>query len=90
MAGTINGGIKAAATNKEKHGDDFYKRIGSMGGRKKGIAKGFALMDFEKVQAAGRKGGYKSSRAGVLNGQGKVKVYYNLNKNDGEVEVQHG
>ena len=33
MAGTKAGGAKAALTNKKKHGDDFYARIGSKGGQ---------------------------------------------------------
>lgn len=33
MSGSLLGGIKAAITNKERHGKDFYARIGSMGGR---------------------------------------------------------
>ena len=40
MAGTKAGGKKAAATNKFKYGDGFYKRIGSRGG-KKGHTGGF-------------------------------------------------
>lgn len=32
MAGTKQGGLKAAATNKERHGKDFYKNIGRQGG----------------------------------------------------------
>lgn len=34
MAGTAIGGVKASKTNKEKYGADFYKKIGSMGGKK--------------------------------------------------------
>lgn len=34
MSGTPTGGEKAAKTNKEKHGEDFYKRIGAKGGEK--------------------------------------------------------
>lgn len=56
MAGTIAGGRKAAATNKKYHGEDFFKRIGSLGGKKK-VPKGFALMPIEKRREAGRKGG---------------------------------
>lgn len=33
-AGTKLGGLKAAITNKERNGKDFYKRIGSLGGKK--------------------------------------------------------
>lgn len=41
MAGTIEGGKKAAAKNKALHGADFYKRIGRKGG-KNGTTGGFA------------------------------------------------
>jgi len=33
MAGTKQGGLKAAATNREKYGKDFYAKIGQKGGR---------------------------------------------------------
>ena len=32
MTGTKAGGLKAAATTKSKHGKDFYKNIGKIGG----------------------------------------------------------
>jgi uncharacterized protein len=41
MAGTKVGGMKAAATNKAKHGSDFYAKIGAKGG-KNGHTGGFA------------------------------------------------
>ncbi len=62
MSGTIIGGRKTAKTNKERHGEDFYKKIGHLGGSVKGVAKGFALMPREKRQEAGRKGGKTSKR----------------------------
>ena len=34
MPGTLSGGKLAAQRNKERYGDDFYKKIGSMGGKK--------------------------------------------------------
>ena len=69
MAGTINGGKKAAETNKKKQGADFYARIGRMGG-KKSTAGGFAskkigldgLSGLERAKIAGRKGGLISKR----------------------------
>lgn len=66
MAGTKAGGKRAAATNKEKYGDDFYANIGRKGGKKCG-AKGFALMDPEKRSAAGKKGGTISKRGPAKN-----------------------
>ncbi len=59
MAGTIEGGRKAAATNKSKHGDDFYKSIGGKGGKAK-VPKGFAVTGL--AAEAGRKGGKISKR----------------------------
>lgn len=53
----------AAATNRRKYGDDFYKKISSMGGRALGTRKGFAA-NRELARLAGQKGGRKS-RKGV-------------------------
>ena len=61
MAGTKLGGQKAAKTNKEKHGDDFYAKIGRKGGRN-GHTGGFAANP-ELAKRAGAKGG-KISRRG--------------------------
>lgn len=61
MAGTKEGGKRAAATNKDKYGDDFYARIGAKGGRN-GHTGGFASMPIEKVKEAGAKGGRISKR----------------------------
>lgn len=60
MAGTTIGGKKAAAKNKARHGDDFYKRIGAIGGRK-GTTGGF-YANRKLASIAGRKGGLKSRR----------------------------
>lgn len=61
MAGTKIGGLRASETNKQRHGNDFYKNIGSKGGSAK-VPKGFALMPREKVMLAGKKGGSISRR----------------------------
>lgn len=71
MAGTKAGGIKAAATNKLRHGDGFYARIGAKGGRN-GNTGGFASNP-ALAKVAGAKGGRISSRAGVKNGEGQAK-----------------
>lgn len=63
MAGTKDGGIKAAATNKAKYGKAFYAMIGAKGGKKTG-AKGFAL-NRELAAKAGAIGGRKSRRGRV-------------------------
>lgn len=60
MSGTIEGGKQAAKTNKERYGADWYKRIGSMGG-KKGTTGGF-YANRELAREAGRIGGLKSKR----------------------------
>lgn len=60
MSGTKIGGVKAAATNKKKHGKDFYKRIGALGGQKS-KGGGFAANP-EIAREAGRRGGLKSRK----------------------------
>lgn len=60
MAGTKEGGKKAAATNKAKHGKDFYANIGRKGGQN-GHTGGFAANP-ELARIAGRKGGQVSRR----------------------------
>jgi general stress protein YciG len=60
MAGTKDGGQKAAATNKAKHGSDFYARIGAKGGRN-GRTGGFAA-NRDLARIAGAKGGRISRR----------------------------
>lgn len=65
MSGTKVGGLKASVTNKEKHGEDFYQRIGRKGGKKCGIKKGFALNPM-LASIAGRKGGRISKRGKAI------------------------
>ena len=60
MAGTKEGGKKAAATNKSRHGKDFYATIGAKGG-KLGRTGGFAA-NRELARIAGAKGGRISRR----------------------------
>lgn len=64
MAGTKEGGAAAAATNKAKYGEDFYKNIGAMGG-KKGKTGGF-FANRELARVAGAKGGRISRRGKSL------------------------
>lgn len=60
MAGTKAGGRKAAITNREKYGGDFYANIGRKGGAN-GHTGGFASNP-ELAKIAGAKGGKKSKR----------------------------
>ena len=62
MAGAIEGGRKAAITNKMKYGDDFYRGIGHKGGSKTSPAKRWWALHPELAKAAGAKGGAKSKR----------------------------
>ena len=66
MAGTKAGGAKCRDTNLRKYGADYYKRIGSEGGKWCG-PKGFAL-DPERARNAGRK-------AGLISKRGKAKKW---------------
>lgn len=60
MAGTKEGGKKAAAANKAKYGPDFYAKIGAKGGQK-GTTGGF-FANRELARIAGAKGGRISRR----------------------------
>lgn len=64
MPGTYEGGKRAAKANLEKHGPDFYKRIGRLGGRK-GTTGGFAS---PKVDANGMTGQQRASHYGRIGG----------------------
>ena len=72
MPGTKKGGMKAAATNKELYGTDFYKRIGSKGGQN-GHTGGFAANP-ALAMVAGAKGGRISRRGPASEGR-KTKEY---------------
>lgn len=76
MPGTREGAAKAALTNKKKHGEDFFKRIGSKGGangKGPGYKGGFAsdkvgedgLTGRQRASIAGAIGGFKSRRGPV-------------------------
>ena len=60
MVGTKVGGMKAAATNKERYGEDFYKNNGRKGGQN-GHTGGF-YANRELAKLAGAKGGRISKR----------------------------
>ena len=64
MSNNTTGGKLAAKTNMERHGSDFYKKIGAIGGTKSRHG-GFAsekvgkdgLTGKERARLAGKKGG---------------------------------
>lgn len=63
MGGTIEGGKAAADTNKKLYGEDWYKRIGAMGGA---VSSTGGFYNNRKLASeAGRKGGLKSRRKKV-------------------------
>ncbi|MCA9349034.1 hypothetical protein KC878_02700 [Candidatus Saccharibacteria bacterium] len=69
MAGNAKGGKLAAKTNRQRHGADFYARIGAKGGRKSKTG-GFAssvvgkdgLTGRERAKLVGARGGTVSRR----------------------------
>lgn len=60
MSGTVAGGLKAKKTIIERHGSDWYRKIGRIGGRN-GHVKGFAVNP-ELAKRAGSIGGKLSKR----------------------------
>lgn len=54
MSGTISGGKRTAATNKERYGENYYRMVGKLGGKVK-VPKGFAITGL--AREAGAKGG---------------------------------
>ena len=62
MAGTPEGGLKAAASNRQRYGSDFYRTIGRAGGK---ISRGGGFASNpELAREAGRRGGITSRRNG--------------------------
>lgn len=60
MAGTMRGGMKAAATNKKRYGANFYQTIGRAGGI---VSRGGGFaQNPELARRAGRIGGQASRR----------------------------
>jgi len=68
MSGTRAGGLRASETTKELHGDDFYKKVGALGGKKSRGGFGTqtvgrdGLTGSERARIAGAKGGAISRR----------------------------
>ena len=71
MTGTKAGGLKARNTIQEKHGKDFYKKIGTIGGSVFREAPRWFALHPDIAKTAGAKGGRTSTRKGIKNGEGK-------------------
>lgn len=65
MAGTKAGAKKASNTMRARYGNDYYHRIGKVGGQN-GRTRGF-YANREAARSAGTKGGRISNRSGVKN-----------------------
>ena len=81
ISGTVTGGRKAALTNKLRHGDNFYKRIGREGGQRScngGFASdkvgGDGLTGRERAKIVGAKGGKKSIRGSSYETKRKIEA----------------
>ena len=65
MTGTREGARKAAITNKERHGENFYRTIGAKGGRN-GHTGGFSS---DKVGKDGLTGPERAKIYGAIGGE---------------------
>lgn len=71
MPGTVSGGKLAEKTNKKRYGEDFYQKIGKLGGAKS-RGGGFAY-DREKAREAGRIGGKASRKTAIKQVESEAK-----------------
>ena len=82
MPGTKIGGKKAVQTTKERHGEDFYTKIGVLGGSKS-RGGGFGsdkvgkdgLTGHERARLAGMKGGKASRLPSNITEQQKKQIH---------------
>ena len=87
MPGNRAGGLKAAATNKQRYGESWYARIGRIGGQN-GNTGGFAaeepgkdgLTGAQRAKIAGAKGGKISKR-----GPAKKHTYPHIEEGDAAI-----
>ena len=56
-------GKRAGATNKKRYGDDYYKKLGALGGKVRHPETSPFTRDSELAIEAGRRGGLKSRRS---------------------------
>lgn len=80
MAGSKAGGKKAAATNLERHGRNFYREIGAKGGRN-GHTGGFASNP-ELARITGAKGGRISKRKAGGKTRSDKGGHHNMNRKE--------
>lgn len=71
MAGTREGGLKAAQKNKEKWGEDYYAQIGRKGGQN-GHTGGF-YQNRKLASEAGKIGGKRSRRGSAKKKDGAAR-----------------
>ncbi len=86
MAGTAKGGKAAAATNKARHGADFYAKIGAKGGAN-GVTGGFAA-NRELARKAGAMGGRISRRRKAVVAVSDDAVANDTTVNDAAVKTE--
>ena len=67
MAGTKSGGKKCAMKNKELHGEDYYSRLGKMGGAVSHPKTRWFSLHPELASKYGKKGGKISKRGKAKN-----------------------
>lgn len=80
MPGTSKGGKKAAESNTNRYGKDFYAKIGALGGRR-GSTGGF-YVNRELASIAGRLGGQTSRKGlGEINPELRLKLRKQFQKN---------
>lgn len=73
MSATREGGLKAAATNKERYGEDFYRNLGRKGGQAQ-VPKGVAING--RARELGGIGGRLSRRGFKMHRTEDGEVYY--------------
>ena len=76
MSGTLEGGRKAAATNKAKYGKEFYANIGRKGGSKSHPETRPFALNPELAKRCGRNGGKKSKRGPAKRGGRVINANY--------------
>ena len=88
MSGSKIGGRKASRTNRERYGEDFYKKIGAIGGRN-GHSGGFSYNP-ALARVAGSKGGSKSKRGLKFLGMKRRKYMYEVKRTGETIFLKEG